>query len=192
MFIVTNPRSPLYLRETGSVLFVQARLARASSFSKLIKEEAASRSSSAPRKSIKEGKKRKADNSTPSSEAECEPTVSKKAKIWRNGSTNELEECHQLLGELETHQDAWPFLQPVNLKTVPGYKKIVKKPMDFSTIREKIINKQYSSGEGFKDDVNLVFDNCERFNEDNSEIGKAGHIMRTFFDKRWTELLKRW
>ncbi|XP_072301489.1 bromodomain adjacent to zinc finger domain protein 2B [Eucyclogobius newberryi] len=151
----------------------------------LIKEEAASRSSSAPRKSIKEAKKRKADNGTPGSEAKCQPSASKKAKVW---SDDEL--CQQLLGELETHQDAWPFLKPVNLKSVPGYKKVVKKPMDFSTIREKFTNKQYSSLESFMDDVNLVFDNCERFNEDNSDIGKAGHIMKRFFDKRRTELLK--
>ncbi|KAG9349230.1 hypothetical protein JZ751_027673 [Albula glossodonta] len=43
-----------------------------------------------------------------------------------------------LLSELEGHQDAWPFLTPVNLKSVPGYKKVIKKPMDFSTIREKL------------------------------------------------------
>lgn len=43
-----------------------------------------------------------------------------------------------LLSELETHEDAWPFLLPVNLKHVPGYRKVIKKPMDFSTIREKL------------------------------------------------------
>lgn len=48
-----------------------------------------------------------------------------------------------LLAELEAHQDAWPFLTPVNLKAVPGYRKIIKKPMDFSTIREKLTNNQY-------------------------------------------------
>lgn len=43
-----------------------------------------------------------------------------------------------ILTEMETHEDAWPFLLPVNLKLVPGYKKAIKKPMDFSTIREKL------------------------------------------------------
>lgn len=47
-----------------------------------------------------------------------------------------------LLSELETHEDAWPFLLPVNLKLVPGYRKVIKKPMDFSTIREKLSNGQ--------------------------------------------------
>lgn len=48
-----------------------------------------------------------------------------------------------LLAELESHQDAWPFLTPVNHKAVPGYRKVIKKPMDFSTIREKLTNNQY-------------------------------------------------
>ncbi|XP_055005883.1 bromodomain adjacent to zinc finger domain protein 2B [Boleophthalmus pectinirostris] len=155
----------------------------------LIKEETASRSSTAPRKSIKEGKKRKADSAAPVSETKRDPPVSKKPKT-RDRGTDELEVCQQLLCELEAHQDAWPFLKPVNLKSVPGYKKVVKRPMDLSTIREKIANQQYSSLESFTDDVNLVFDNCERFNEDDSEIGKAGHIMRRFFTKRKAELLK--
>lgn len=51
--------------------------------------------------------------------------------------------CRVLLAELEAHQDAWPFLAPVNHKAVPGYRKVIKKPMDFSTIREKLTNNQY-------------------------------------------------
>lgn len=50
-----------------------------------------------------------------------------------------------LLAELERHQDAWPFLTPVNLKSVPGYRKVIKKPMDFSTIREKLVSSQWVS-----------------------------------------------
>lgn len=50
---------------------------------------------------------------------------------------------------------------------------------------------RYQNLETFIIDVNLVFDNCEKFNEDNSDIGRAGHNMRRFFEKRWTELLKQ-
>lgn len=51
-------------------------------------------------------------------------------------------------------------------------------------------NSSYSNLETFIVDVNLEFENCERFNEDDSDIGRAGHRMRSFFDKRWIELLK--
>jgi hypothetical protein len=42
--------------------------------------------------------------------------------------------------------------------------------------------------EDFKDDIILMFRNCEIFNEDDSPVGKSGHSMRAFFDQRWAEL----
>ncbi|KAF1382497.1 hypothetical protein PFLUV_G00144400 [Perca fluviatilis] len=184
-----NQRSLQYLTATGFVpLVLRRRLVNPPG---LIKEEAAS-SNSVPKKGTKEFKKRKGDDSPPSSQAVHESPVScvKKAKTAKDNNTNGLATCRVLLAELEAHQDAWPFLTPVNQKAVPGYRKVIKKPMDFSTIREKLTNNQYLNLETFIVDVNLVFDNCETFNEDDSEIGQAGHSMRRFFDKRWTELLE--
>ncbi|KAK7913181.1 hypothetical protein WMY93_013392 [Mugilogobius chulae] len=137
-------------------------------------------------------RKRKTEESSPVPPAANQesPASVKRAKTARDNN-RDLGLCRVLLAELERHQDAWPFLTPVNLKSVPGYKKVIKKPMDFSTIREKLVSSQYQNLETFIIDVNLVFDNCEKFNEDNSDIGRAGHNMRKFFEKRWTELLKQ-
>lgn len=46
---------------------------------------------------------------------------------------------------------------------------------------------RYCSVEEFAADAQLVFNNCELFNEDTSEVGKAGHSMRRFFESRWAE-----
>uniref|UniRef100_A0A8D3DSY8 Bromodomain adjacent to zinc finger domain 2B n=1 Tax=Scophthalmus maximus TaxID=52904 RepID=A0A8D3DSY8_SCOMX len=169
------------------------RNGKPSALGELIKEEASS-SNSVPKKSTKEFKKRKGDDSPPSSQAKHESPVpcAKKPKVAKDDTNLCLVSSRVLLAELEAHQDAWPFLNPVNHKAVPGYKKVIKKPMDFSTIREKNspTTSMYLNLETFIIDVNLVFDNCEKFNEDDSEIGRAGHNMRRFFDKRWTELLK--
>jgi len=93
-----------------------------------------------------------------------------------------------LLDELEQHDDAWPFLLPVNTKQFPTYKKIIKNPMDYGTIRKRLMDSGYKSREEFCSDVRLIFNNCETFNEDDSPVGKAGHSMRMFFETRWTEL----
>uniref|UniRef100_A0A3Q1B8Q5 Bromodomain adjacent to zinc finger domain 2B n=1 Tax=Amphiprion ocellaris TaxID=80972 RepID=A0A3Q1B8Q5_AMPOC len=139
----------------------------------LISEEHAS-SNSMPKKGTKEFKKRKGDDSPPSCQAKYDSPVpcAKKAKTAKDDK-NGLPLCRMLLAELEAHRDAWPFLTPVNHKAVPGYRKVIKKPMDFSTIKEKLANNQYLNLETFIIDVNLVFDNCEKFNEDDSEIGRA-------------------
>ncbi|XP_074550608.1 bromodomain adjacent to zinc finger domain protein 2B-like isoform X2 [Halichoeres trimaculatus] len=157
----------------------------------LIREEAAS-SNGVPKKGTKEFKRRKGDDSLHGSQGEDDSLVpcAKKAKTAKDDKANGLEMCRELLSELEAHPHAWPFLKPVNHKSVPGYRKVIKKPMDFSTIREKLTNNQYLNLESFIVDVNLVFENCEKFNEDDSQIGQAGHSMRRFFDKRWTELLQ--
>ncbi|XP_030919579.1 bromodomain adjacent to zinc finger domain protein 2B isoform X11 [Geospiza fortis] len=134
-------------------------------------------------------KKRKTDENVCVSQLKQETcTAVKKPK--RDGDSKDLAICSMILSELETHEDAWPFLLPVNLKLVPGYKKVIKKPMDFSTIRDKLSSGQYPNLEAFSLDVRLVFDNCETFNEDDSDIGRAGHNMRKYFEKKWTEIFK--
>ncbi|XP_043097453.1 bromodomain adjacent to zinc finger domain protein 2B isoform X10 [Puntigrus tetrazona] len=153
-------------------------------------EEATSSSNSTPKKAATTSTQAKKNASTPPAPKPDSPACVKRAKTARDNN-RDLGLCRILLAELERHQDAWPFLTPVNLKSVPGYRKVIKKPMDFSTIREKLVSSQYQNLETFIIDVNLVFDNCEKFNEDNSDIGRAGHNMRKFFEKRWTELLKQ-
>ncbi|XP_051565444.1 bromodomain adjacent to zinc finger domain protein 2B [Myxocyprinus asiaticus] len=146
---------------------------------------------SMPKKVTKEIKKRKTEENPSANTAKLDsPACVKKPKTAGEDS-KDLAMCRLLLGELERHQDSWPFLTPVNPKSVPGYRKIIKKPMDLSTIRDKLSNSQYLNLETFIIDVNLVFDNCEKFNEDNSDIGRAGHTMRRFFQRRWTEMLKQ-
>ncbi|XP_047011907.1 bromodomain adjacent to zinc finger domain protein 2B isoform X9 [Ictalurus punctatus] len=154
-------------------------------------DTASTSASSTPKKGGKETRKKKMeDNLCTNNTKQESATQVTNYKIIQDNS-KDLELCRLLLAELQTHQDAWPFMTPVNPKSVPGYRKVIKKPMDFSTIREKLSNSQYLNLETFIIDVNLVFENCEKFNEDDSDIGRAGHSMRRFFQRRWTELLKQ-
>ncbi|XP_046741449.1 bromodomain adjacent to zinc finger domain protein 2B-like isoform X11 [Diprion similis] len=100
----------------------------------------------------------------------------------------ELAPCKILLEQLEQQDEAWPFLLPVNTKQFPTYKKIIKTPMDLSTIKKKLQDCAYKSRDEFCIDVRQMFINCEVFNEDDSPVGKAGHGMRSFFEMRWTEI----
>ncbi|XP_037704967.1 bromodomain adjacent to zinc finger domain protein 2B isoform X6 [Choloepus didactylus] len=150
-------------------------------------EDSASTSSSLKRGS-KDLKKRKIEENTSINLSKQESCTS--VKKPKREESKDLALCSMILTEMETHEDAWPFLLPVNLKLVPGYKKVIKKPMDFSTIREKLSSGQYPNLETFALDVRLVFDNCETFNEDDSDIGRAGHNMRKYFEKKWTDTFK--
>ncbi|KAL0809669.1 hypothetical protein ABMA28_011189 [Loxostege sticticalis] len=115
------------------------------------------------------------------------PLVSraKKEKNSAKKLLKDLQFCKDLLNDMECHEHAWPFLIPVNTKQFPQYKKVIKCPMDLSTIKRKLQDGSYKCKEEFASDVRLIFSNCEVFNEDYSPVGRAGHNMRQFFEQRW-------
>ncbi|XP_073964797.1 bromodomain adjacent to zinc finger domain 2B toutatis isoform X17 [Choristoneura fumiferana] len=126
----------------------------------------------------------------PEPDAENVPLLSRAKKEKNNAKKQqkELQFCKGLLCEMECHEHAWPFLVPVNTKQFPQYKKVIKCPMDLSTIKRKLHDGTYKCKEEFASDVRLIFSNCEVFNEDDSPVGRAGHNMRQFFDARWAQL----
>uniref|UniRef100_A0A336LQU0 CSON001452 protein n=1 Tax=Culicoides sonorensis TaxID=179676 RepID=A0A336LQU0_CULSO len=140
-----------------------------------------------------EGEKYKKNKMESSNQLDNNTNVSNKEKNKQERRaakklTKELSICKILLDELEVHEDSWPFLLPVNTKQFPTYKKIIKCPMDLSTIKKKLQDMMYKSREEFVIDVRTIFNNCEVFNEDDSPVGKAGHGMRNFFETRLLEL----
>lgn len=54
------------------------------------------------------------------------------------------------------------FLQKVNKRDAPNYYKIVKNPMDLGTVEKKLAN--YNNLKEFKDDLDLIWDNCIKYN----------------------------
>lgn len=112
----------------------------------------------------------------------------KRRGVTLRSQPSDLTFCEIILMEMESHEDAWPFLEPVNPRLVPGYRKIIKNPMDLGTMRARLLRGGYSSAAQFAADAALVFDNCRTFNEDESAVGRAGRSLRRFFESRWEEL----
>jgi hypothetical protein len=74
------------------------------------------------------------------------------------------------------------FANPVTEAEAPGYSEIVKNPMDFRTMKEKVERNEYGRGtdlvKGFYFDILLVMDNCALYNEVNSDVSKeAARIL---------------
>ena len=85
----------------------------------------------------------------------------------------------RLLQNLWKFSQSWIFHEPVDPEKlgIPDYFEVVKKPMDLGTVKSKLNNNVYmgSGGGGareFKDDVELVFENCLLFNGEDSSVGK--------------------
>lgn len=77
-----------------------------------------------------------------------------------------------LLNQIEKEPNAAPFMEPVDWKglDLQDYPKIVKKPIDLSTIRNKLKNKEYDTYDAFFGDIQLIWDNCKLYNIAESEI----------------------
>uniref|UniRef100_A0A1I7YJG0 PHD-type domain-containing protein n=1 Tax=Steinernema glaseri TaxID=37863 RepID=A0A1I7YJG0_9BILA len=59
------------------------------------------------------------------------------------------------------------FTQPVSEKDVPGYRSVIKKPMDLSKMRSKTEEDQYTSCSEFFKDFKRMISNCKFFNQHN-------------------------
>ncbi|TFK41386.1 Bromodomain-containing protein [Crucibulum laeve] len=119
---------------------------------------------------------------------------SKKGKrVKDNGTTEQLKFCGRILQELhrKQHYDiAHPFYEPVDWVKleIPAYPKIVKKPMDLSTIRRKLDAHEYSTAQKFFDDFKLMIRNCFLFNPAGTPVNQAGIELQRLFDDKWKSL----
>ena len=57
------------------------------------------------------------------------------------------------------------------------YPSIVTKPMDLTTVKQKLESEQYESFEACFNDIQLIWDNCKLYNMAGSEIYKICERM---------------
>ncbi|MGH0127483.1 UNVERIFIED_CONTAM: hypothetical protein FKN15_046818 [Acipenser sinensis] len=50
-----------------------------------------------------------------------------------------------ILHQVKSHQNAWPFMEPVKKTEAPGYYQVIRFPMDLKTMSERLKNRYYSS-----------------------------------------------
>nr|CCA24671.1 conserved hypothetical protein [Albugo laibachii Nc14] len=83
------------------------------------------------------------------------------------------------------HELALPFASPVDLDAVPGYREIIKRPMDLGTVCSNLSSGTYHRVETLLDDVESIWSNCFTFNCLDSEISKSavrlGSILRRIY-----------
>lgn len=81
-----------------------------------------------------------------------------------------------MMMNLSRHAHAWIFAEPVDpvQLNIFDYFEIVKKPMDFGTVKSKLKDNSYKTVVQFMADLELVFHNCRLYNGENSYVGGMG------------------
>ena len=92
----------------------------------------------------------------------------------------------KIINHLGKQQGAWHFQQPVDPITfhIPDYPVIIKRPMDFGTIKKKLATGAYAKCQEFVEDVELVFSNCITYNGESSDFGFLAKNLREEFRKQ--------
>lgn len=98
-------------------------------------------------------------------------------------------DVHQrVLNMLRTNENSWPFLEPVTEELAPNYFSIIERPIDLSTIQEKINNKIYvNNSEEFVRDIELMVANCEQYNGKRSILGRLANRLLHYFKECWSD-----
>lgn len=114
-------------------------------------------------------------------------------RVKDDGTAEQLKFCAKILQDLHRKQHygiAHPFYEPVDWVKldIPSYPKVVKKPMDLSTIRKKLENFEYSTAQKFFDDFKLMIRNCFLFNPAGTLVNQAGIELQRLFDEKWKSL----
>jgi transcription initiation factor TFIID subunit 1 len=72
----------------------------------------------------------------------------------------------RIVASLREHKEiSYLFLKPVTKKIAPDYFDIIQRPMDLSTIREKVRKVEYKSREEFRHDVWQITFNAHQYND---------------------------
>ncbi|KAI1139135.1 hypothetical protein F5Y05DRAFT_339628 [Hypoxylon sp. FL0543] len=115
--------------------------------------------------------------------------VRKNRSKWASEENVNQEELYEalekVLTELKAHTEySTPFLQRVNKKDAPDYYNFIKQPMDLGTMTKKLKSLTYKSKADFVTDLNLIWDNCLRYNQDmNHPLRRMANGMRKEAEK---------
>lgn len=101
-----------------------------------------------------------------------------------------MKKCEQILNMLCSHKFSDPFLDPVDYQALElwDYPTVVKEPMDLSTVRKKLKNRQYKDGAQFAADVRRIWQNSFLYNQKYSGIYNMTLEMSDYFEKLNKEL----
>eukprot|EP00871_Galdieria_phlegrea_P004984 jgi/Galph1/5487/GphlegSOOS_G4166.1 len=95
---------------------------------------------------------------------------------------------NEVLDKLSRRDTQGIFAEPVDTSVVTDYLSVVKHPMDLGTVREKLNREQYSSVEDFREDIDLIWDNCCLYNAPDTEFYTAAVKLREVTVKLFEQL----
>jgi protein polybromo-1 len=115
-----------------------------------------------------------------------------KYKIFPNNPAlkKKLLAIHQKLLDytFDGRHPAEPFLEKPSKKLYPDYYTIIQHPIDMTMIQRNIENDRYGTIDDIVGDYRLLFNNCRKYNEENSMIYDDANMLEKLLNDRLKEL----
>ena len=100
----------------------------------------------------------------------CKPNLANERKL----TAKDCKTIKKLVQQLFDNRSSILFQQPVDPNVVPNYYKVIKQPMDLSTVQRKVNNDKYIRLSKLIDNVMQIFENCRVFYQtNNTSINKS-------------------
>lgn len=133
-------------------------------------------------------------------------TISSGGASRENPKNSRLSFCLRIVKDLLRLKDAFAFSKPIDqlwpLDQLPGYFEMIHKPMDLSTVREKLENGAYSKAplnkhmsehlvesefdaDEYATDMRLVFDNARTYNRPGDIFYEAAGRLKEKFEHKF-------
>jgi E1A/CREB-binding protein len=109
-------------------------------------------------------------------------------------SEKDIKELNDLLDTLLKEPSSIYFAYPVDVEGLglKDYLELIKKPMDISTVRHNIESGVYKHPYEALDDIQLIWDNCKRYNMEGYDIYNAAVRMEKLNDKIVKRIFKNY
>jgi len=121
----------------------------------------------------------------------CDPNSKLNVPNQKKLTAKDCEAIKRLVKQLLANRSSIPFQQPVDPNEVPNYYKVIKEPMDLSSVERKVNNGQYTKLCEFIGDVMRIFENCRFFNQPNTSIMKSAQSLEAFFSQKLSQLREK-
>lgn len=115
------------------------------------------------------------------------------ARVKKGRMTERMKYCQTILKELwhkKHYEVAYYFYYPVDAEALglKDYHDVIKQPMDMSTIKKKMENREYRRPDQFANDVRLMLHNSFRYNPPEHDVNKAGRKLQEIFEQKYARL----
>ncbi|KAJ6945924.1 transcription factor GTE1 isoform X1 [Populus alba x Populus x berolinensis] len=123
-------------------------------------------------------------------------TVEKQQEDSEKTTQDLMRQFAVIFRQITQHKWAWPFLEPVDVEglCLHDYYEVIEKPMDFSTIKNRM---EAKDGSGYKNvreiyaDVRLVFKNAMKYNDERDDVHVMARTLLEKFEEKWLQLLPK-